>query len=308
MRIVLAGGTGFLGERLSQSLAARGDEVITLSRSGPPLAAGQVWLDRPGARTGRWSATDDTAGWGHAVNGADAVINLAGESIGAKRWTPEQKTRLESSRIDATRGIGRAIAAAEAPPSVLVNASAVGYYGDRHDEVLTEQSSPGTDFLGRLGARWEEEARLAASDRSRLILLRSGIVLDADGGALVQMMTPFKLGVGGRLGSGRQYMSWIHRSDWVAMVLFLLGRRDDGPFNVTAPTPVTNREFTRSLGAALGRPAIMPAPAFALRFALGEMADALLLGGQRVVPERPMALGFRFTYPTISGALAAIVR
>jgi uncharacterized protein (TIGR01777 family) len=309
MRIIVTGGTGFLGHPLCRSLAEDGHDVVVLSRKGP---AGGASASKPGGGAGvrvvGWTGDASTAGWGRLVDGAGAVVNLAGESIAGRRWTDEQKSRLERSRLETTRAVFEAIGAAGQPPRVLVSGSAVGYYGPRGDEVLTEASAPGEDFLSRLAVRWEAEASKAASSRTRVVLLRTGIVLGRDGGALAKMLLPFKLGLGGPLGSGRQFMSWIHRADWVAMVRWALDADVSGPLNGTAPMPVTNADFTRALGAALGRPAVLPAPAFALRLMLGEMADPLLLTGQRVVPERARAQGFTFRHGTLPEALADVVR
>jgi hypothetical protein len=254
-----------------------------------------------------WEARDDLTGWGHVIDGADAVVNLAGESIGARRWSEEQKTRMRESRLGATRAVGRAIAVAVHRPSLLLNASAVGYYGTPGDKRLVERSDPGDDFLARLCVDWEAEALRAGGDSTRVVMLRTGVVLERDGGALARMLLPFRLFAGGPIGTGGQYMSWIHRRDWIALATWLLSQREEGPFNATAPEPVTNAEFSRHLGAALGRPSWLPAPAFALKTLLGEMADALLLGGQRVIPQRALELGFAFTFPTIDLALADIL-
>lgn len=303
MRTVIAGGSGFLGGSLSRTLAAAGHEVRVLSRSAPRVASAEPWSDRPGVASAWWSGTAELEGWASLVNGADAVVNLAGESIAEGRWTDQRKRQLEDSRIASTRAIGMAMAASEQRPRVLVNASAIGYYGSRGDEVLTESSPPGDDFLGRLAVRWEDEAARAAGSDMRLVLLRTGIVLARDGGALAKMITPFRLFAGGPIGSGRQYMSWIHLGDWTGLVLWLLEGALAGPVNATAPAPVPNAEFARELGVALRRPSFVPTPAVALRITLGEMADALLLGGQRVVPARALEAGFRFRYPALASAL-----
>jgi hypothetical protein len=308
MRIVIAGGSGFLGRPLAESLGAAGHEVLVLSRHAPPAAGpGLVWDGTPGVRTAAWTGGDDPAGWGHAVDGAHAVVNLAGESIAARRWSDEHKARMRSSRLDSTRGIGRAIAAAHRPPSVLVSSSATGYYGSRGDTRLVEQSAPGDDFLARLCVEWEAAAREAGGSATRVVLVRTGVVLARDGGALAKMLLPFRLFAGGPMGSGGQYMSWIHRRDWLALVTWLLGSAEDGPFNATAPEPVTNADFSRELGRALGRPSWLPAPAFALKTLLGEMADSLLLSGQRVIPQRALEGGFSFAFPSLELALADIL-
>lgn len=306
-RIVVAGGTGFLGRPLCEALAHEGHQVLALSRGADRLAPRDAWPGHAGVQSAFWTGTEDVAAWAHLADGCDAVVNLAGESIASGRWTDVRKRRLESSRLDATRALGAAIRSAASPPRVLVSASAIGYYGSRGDERLTESSTPGADFLGRLSVAWEQEARRAAASRTRCVTLRTGIVLAADGGALAPMLLQFRAFAGGPAGSGRQYMSWIHRGDWIALVTWLLGRDDDGPFNLTAPNPVTNAEFARTLGRALNRPSLLPAPAFALRAVLGEMADALVLGGQQVVPQRALDLGFRFRFETLAPALADLL-
>ena len=308
MRIVIAGGTGFLGRPLAESLGAAGHEVLVLSRRAPPAAPpGQVWSGTAGVRAAAWTAGDEPGGWGHVVDGAHAVINLAGESIAARRWSDEHKARMRASRLETTRAIGRAIAAAAQPPAVLVSSSATGYYGSRGDTRLVEQSTPGDDFLARLCVEWEQAAREAGGPATRVVVVRTGVVLERDGGALAKMLLPFRLFAGGPMGTGGQYMSWIHRRDWIALVAWLLRGGEDGPFNATAPEPVTNAEFSRALGQALGRPSWLPAPAFALKTLLGEMADALLLSGQRVIPQRALEGGFNFAFPTLDLALADIL-
>jgi uncharacterized protein (TIGR01777 family) len=305
MKIVIAGGTGFLGRPLAQSLAADGHIVIVLSRSG----IGRAAVERPGTvTTVRWTPDGTTGAWGAAVEGAGGVVNLAGESIGGKRWSAAQKAAIRDSRIEATRSLVAAIDGAMARPAVLVSGSAIGYYGPHGDEPLDEQAPPGSDFLAQVCVEWEAEARRAESAGVRVAFVRTGLVLERDGGALAKMLRPFKLFVGGRLGSGRQYMSWIHRHDWIALVKWITETGTAaGPFNGTAPAPVTNAEFTRALARALARPAILPAPAFALKIALGEMAEPLVLTGQRVLPARAREMEFRFRYTDIHDALASIV-
>lgn len=307
--VVIAGGSGFLGRRLAAALAAEGHLVTILTRTPapepprrtPPAGAGSIcdvhW--HPDGSIGAWSGT---------VEGASAVINLAGESIAARRWTTAQKSRLVESRLNATRSLVGAIAAARRPPAIMASASAIGYYGDRGNEELTEASDPGDDFLARLCVRWEREAMRANSPQTRVVLIRTGIVLDPDGGALARMLPPFRAGVGGPLGSGRQYMSWIHRNDWVSLVRWMITNDlVGGPINATAPEPVTNKDFSRTLGRALHRPSLLRAPAFALRLLLGEMTDPLLLASQRVLPARADALGFQFAYPRLEPALQALL-
>jgi uncharacterized protein (TIGR01777 family) len=234
-------------------------------------------------------------------------VNLAGESIAAKRWTAAQKQKILDTRVQATRSLVSAIRGATAPPPVLISGSAVGYYGPLGDEVVTEDTPPGSDFLARVCVTWEEEARRAATARTRVVCVRTGIVLEKDGGALPQMLPPFRFGVGGPVGSGRQYWPWIHRQDWIDLVRWAVQTPDvSGAVNATAPRPVTNADFARALGRAMHRPAFLPAPTFALRLMLGEMADALLLSGQRVVPRRAERDGFTFTYARVDDALQAI--
>ena len=294
MRIVVAGGTGFLGRPLVERLERHGHEMRVLSRR-PTLPREIAWT--PDGTAGAWAA---------AVDGADAVVNLAGESIAGGRWTAARKKHIRDSRIHATRSLVSAILHAARPPAVLLSGSAIGYYGPRGDEPITEQSPAGSDFLATVCTEWEGEARRVES-RTRVVLLRTGIALDKDGGALPQIALPFRLFAGGPVGSGDQYYSWIHRGDWVTLVSWAIGTTGvTGPLNLTAPNPVPNRDFARTLGGVLRRPSFMPAPAFALRIALGEMADALLLSGQRVLPAQAESHGFRFEYPTLEPALKAI--
>ena len=301
MKIVLAGASGFLGRALVQTLARDGHELVRLTRRPKDGAAG--------IREVAWQPDGTARDWADVVDGADAVVNLAGESIAEGRWTPRRKAELIESRLLSTRSLVAAIDGAKARPSLLVSSSAVGYYGPRGDEMLTEADSPGDDFLGRLAADWEHAAQAAESGGTRVVLVRTGLALEADGGALKAMLLPFRLGVGGPLGKGAQYWSWIHRADWVALVRFVLAHPTlQGPINATAPAPVTNEVFSRTLARVLRRPCLFRVPAFALRLAMGEMADALLLEGQRVGPARAQEMGFRFAYETLEPALRGILR
>lgn len=307
MRVVIAGGTGFLGRPLAEHLARAGWEVVVLTRSLPSGSVVQDPEARPPIARAGWRPDGTSGPWAALVDSARAVVNLAGESIAARRWSAAQKARLRDSRLLATASVVAAIRAAKTTPSVLVNGSAVGYYGDRGGEILTEQAPPGSDFLARLCVEWEAAAQQAAASGTRVVLLRTGIVLARDGGVLAKLLLPFRLFVGGPLGSGRQYMPWIHRDDWIRLVEWALEHDEAaGPFNATAPNPVTNAAFARALGRAVHRPAVLPTPAFVLRLALGEMAEALLLGGQRAVPARAAALGFEFEHADLDRALAAI--
>lgn len=298
MKIVIAGGTGFLGRPLTDSLLHEGHDVVVLSRSGSHGGR---------ARAVRWAPDGSAGSWAAELDGADAVVNLAGESIAGKRWSQAQKRRILDSRVLATRSLGRAIASASRPPAVFVSGSAVGYYGPLGDELATEEHAPGTDFLAQVCREWEAEAQRAATPRTRTVIVRTGLVLERDGGALPQMLPPFRFGAGGPVGSGRQYWPWIHRADWIAMVRWAIATNAvSGPVNATAPTPETNAAFSRALGRAMHRPSFMPAPGFALRLALGEMADALLLSGQRAVPAKAERLGYTFQYARLEDALRAL--
>jgi uncharacterized protein len=298
MKILVAGSSGLVGTALGQTLAKAGHTVCRLVR--PQSAAGE------GANEGfavAWNpATGDLGGAGV---GADAVVNLAGASIADGRWSAQRKGMLRTSRIDTTRALVNALAKMNARPSVLVSASAIGIYGNRGDETLTEESKPGTDFLAGLAQEWEAEALKAEALGIRVVLARFGIILAREGGALPKMLTPFKLGAGGGLGSGKQWMSWVTLEDVVGSLrLAIENNSARGPINIVAPQPVQNAEFTKVLAKALHRPALFPAPAFALRLALGEMADALLLSSQRVAPHALEKLTYRFLHPDLTSALA----
>jgi uncharacterized protein (TIGR01777 family) len=300
MKIVIAGGTGFLGRPLVSALLADGHEVVVLSRRERAHVA-------PGARVVAWDPQRTLSPWASEVDGAGAVINLAGEPIADHRWTAAQKHRIEDSRVLATRRLVTAIAESAAPPAVLISGSGVGFYGPCGDEIVTEDTGAGHDFLAGVCRRWEAQAVAASSGNTRVVCVRSGLVIDRTGGALPRMLTPFRLGAGGPIGTGRQYWPWIHREDWQNLIRFALETPDVvGPLNATAPAPVTNAEFARQLGRAMRRPSFVPTPAFALRVVLGEMAGALLLSGQRAVPTRAERLGFTFAYPTLTSALAAL--
>jgi uncharacterized protein len=302
VKIVIAGGTGFLGRPLSERLAAEGNDLVVLTRrSGVAPRAGRAVV---------WPADGTADGaWTSEVDGADVVVNLAGESIAGGRWSAARKRRILDSRVDATRSLVAAIAGAAHPPSVFVSGSAVGYYGPLGDEIATEERGPGSDFLARVCVAWEAEAARAAGGRTRVVCIRTGLVLARDGGALPRMLPPFRFGVGGPVGTGRQYWPWIHRSDWIDCVRWAIRTgAAAGPVNASAPAPVTNAEFARALGRALHRPSFLPAPAFALRLLLGEMADALLLSGQRAIPAKAERLGFAFTYTEIDAALGVIFK
>src|SRR5438105_2732410 len=301
MKILVTGSSGLVGTALTGTLASAGHTVCRLVR--PQSAAGE------GAKEGFavvWNP--ETGELGGAGVGADAVVNLAGASIASGRWTAERKALLRSSRIDTTRALVNALAKMNARPSVLVSASAIGIYGNRGDETLTEESKPGTDFLASLAKEWEAEALKAEALGIRVVLARFGIILAREGGALPKMMLPFKLGAGGRLGSGKQWMSWVTLEDVVGILRFAIENASGrGSINIVSPQPLQNAEFTRVLAKEMHRPALFPAPAIALRLALGEMADALLLSSQRVAPQALEKLGYRFLHPDLNAALAKVL-
>jgi hypothetical protein len=298
MNIVIAGGSGFLGEPLVKRLLARGDDVAVLTRNPSHVDAG---------RAVQWDARTQGA-WSADIANADVVINLAGENIGEGRWSAERKLRMIESRLNATNALVEALRNAPARERTFINASAVGLYGDRKDEELDESSPRGAGFLADLVTKWEEAAR-GADPLARLVILRFGVVLAADGGALAKMMLPFKLGAGGRIGSGRQWMSWIDREDALRMIEWAIANQNArGAYNVTSPHPARNREFARALGKAVHRPAILPTPAFALKLVFGEMADEVLLAGQRALPRRAEREGFRFSSPDLEPVLAKLIR
>lgn len=297
MTIVLAGGSGFLGRKLTARLQHDRHRVVILTRR-----------PRKGSESDVAWHPDGSAGSlaGH-LDGVDAVVNLAGEGIADRRWGRNRKTALRDSRLLATRTLVRAMATCQTPPRALVSASGVGYYGPHGDEAVTERTPAGSDFLARLCVEWEEEARAAEGRATRVAMVRTGLVLDAKGGALPRMLPAFRLGLGATIGSGRQFMPWIHAADWVSMVLWLIeSERGSGAFNATAPEPVTNRDFTGTLGGVLRRPAVLHAPEFAMKLALGEMSY-LLTTGQRALPARAEELGFRFSFRALEPALQDIL-
>lgn len=296
MTVVLAGGSGFLGSRLRVHLERDGHRVFNLTRAPRAGSTGDLG----------WHPDDAPEKLAPHLEGIDAVVNLAGENIAGAAWSEARKAQLRSSRLVATRTIVRAMAACDRPPKSLISGSAVGYYGGHGDEMVTERTPAGSDFLARLCVDWEQEARAGSPTRTRLAIIRTGLVLGADGGALKKMLLPFKLGLGATLGAGNQYLPWIHLDDWVAMVTWLIGAdRATGAFNAGAPTPVTNLDFTRTLGRVLRRPAVLHAPEFVLKMALGELSS-MLLTGQRVMPVAAEEMGFRFAYRELEPALRSL--
>jgi len=301
MKILVTGSSGLVGTALVRSLAKDGHTVCRLVR--PQSAAKGESKD--GFDVAWNPATGELGG---AAVGADAVVNLAGASIADGRWSAERKAQLHASRIDTTRALVHALAKMNARPRVLVSASATGIYGNRGDEILTEESQPGSDFLANLGKDWEAEAVKAEAIGIRVVCARFGIVLSKDGGALPPMLLPFKLFAGGKLGSGKQWMSWITLEDAIEILRFALEKGDvRGPINVISPQPVPNADFTKILASTIHRPALLPAPAFALRLVLGEMADALLLSSQRVLPQKLQQLGYVFHHPDLAAALRSVL-
>jgi hypothetical protein len=275
VNITISGASGFIGRHLMKSLAQAGHSLQALSRHAPPTES-------------------------------DVVIHLAGEPV-AQRWTAEAKRRIRESRVAGTRNLVEALARLSRRPEALICASAIGYYGSRGDEILTESSAPGRGFLPEVCVAWEIEAQAAEAFGMRVVRVRTGMVLDARGGALRRLLPPFRMGVGGRLGSGQQWMSWIHLEDLAALFQFTVESQVRGPLNAVAPNPVTNSDFTRELARTLRRPAVFPVPGFALRLLFGEMAD-VLLASQRVVPGAAEAAGFRFRFPQLAPALAGLLR
>ncbi|MGH9717456.1 MAG: TIGR01777 family oxidoreductase [Candidatus Acidiferrales bacterium] len=297
MKILMSGASGLVGSALSHALRKEGYAIARLVRPGGHASDGDVRWDPS-------SATIDTT----AMEGADAVVHLSGANIADGRWTPRRKALLRSSRVDSTRLLVDALAQLRQKPRVLVCASATGYYGNRGDELLTEASEPGTDFLALLARDWEAEAMRASAAGMRTVLLRFGIILSPHGGALPKMLLPFRFGAGGRIGSGKQWMPWIALEDVVGIARAAIAdERFDGALNAVAPNPVRNAEFTRIAAAVLRRPAIFAVPAFALRAVLGEMADSLLLASTRAVPRRLAETGYAFHFAEIEAALRAIL-
>lgn len=293
MKTLITGSSGLIGSALVESLTAAGHQIVSLTRS----TAG------PGTAAIHWDPLADRLDPAE-LEGLDAVVHLAGENIASGRWTRRKKARIRHSRLDGTRLLSRALGGLSRPPRVMASASAVGYYGDRGQQQLDETSPPGSGFLADLCRDWEAATRPAAEAGIRVVLMRFGVVLAAEGGALARMLPAFRWGLGGRLGSGRQYVSWITLDDAVRAVDRLLGEETPaGPVNLVAPQPVDNRRLTRSLGRVLRRPAVLPVPALALRVMLGEMADELLLSSARAVPRRLLDWGFEFGDPELDAAL-----
>ena len=298
MKILVSGSHGLVGKALMKSLTDDGHEVLRLVRHEPIFGAPEIWWD---PSQGRIDAEH--------LEGLDVVVHLAGESIASGRWTDEKKRTIRESRVKGTSLLSESLARLTRPPSVFLCASAIGYYGDRDDELLTEQSAPGNDFLANVCIEWEGATASAVEKGIRTVHARFGIILDDAGGALAKMLTPFRLGIGGRVGSGKQWMSWVALDDVVSALTFLMGETSTrGPVNFVSPNPVMNAEFTKTLGRVLSRPTLFPIPEFGARLAFGEMADALLLSSQRVEPAVLKNKGFEFRWTTLEAALRSILR
>lgn len=308
MKIAVTGGTGFVGRALCRALLSRRDQVLILTRR--PESCFRIFSGHPNLQPVFWSFSESapSGAWSAVLDGCDAVVHLAGEPVFGKRWTEKQKALIRDSRVLGTRAIVEAIGRARQKPKVLVSASAVGYYGDRGEEDLTENSPPGDDFLAKVCVAWEREAAKVQDHGVRWVSLRIGIVLEKTGGALKHMAPAFKMFVGGPAGSGKQWISWIHREDLVRLILFCLERQSaEGPINAVAPQAVRMGEFCKTLGRVLRRPSWLPAPAKMLRFVLGEAAE-IILASQKVLGRRAHLLGFKFRHPVLLGALSSIYR
>ena len=303
MRVLITGGTGLIGRALSEDLVSQGHEVIVLSRS-PERASGFP----DGVHVVGWDART-AEGWGHLADGAGAIVDLAGASIAGEgffpsRWTEEQRRVIRESRLNSSRAVVEAVEQAERKPGVLVQASGVGYYGYRGDELLTEEAAPGDDWAARFTAEeWEPSSAPVEEMGVRRVIARTGVVLSVEEGALPRLLLPFRLFVGGPMGSGKQWYSWISLQDEARALRFLIETEEArGAFNLTAPNPVTNGELAKLIGKVMGRPSIIPVPGFALRLAFGEVAE-VVLQGQRAIPQRLLDLGFEFDFPTAEASL-----
>jgi hypothetical protein len=300
MNVLVSGGTGLVGSSLIPALRRTGHDVSLLTRRAMLASPGGVPSYRWDPRAG---TLDDAA-----LGGVGAIVHLAGESIARGLWTKARRRRILESRVFSTRLLAERAAALPTPPSVFVSASAIGYYGNRGDEIMTEESATGSGFLAQVSREWEAAAAPALARGIRVVFLRIGLVLDGKGGALGAMLPIFRLGLGGPMGNGRQWVSWVALEDLVGAITLALSRDDlSGPVNVVAPEPARNREFARAIGHALGRPALLPAPAFALKLLLGAMAEEALLSSTRVSPSRLLAAGYAFRFPSLTGALENVI-
>ncbi|GMQ78517.1 MAG: TIGR01777 family oxidoreductase [Anaerolineae bacterium] len=303
MQIVITGGTGTIGRALTALLTSEGHDVVILSRN--PKA--HLNMEADGVAIKKWQV-ESLVGWGPLIDGADVVVNFAGENLAGDkffpdRWNDTKKQRISESRIAAGQAVNQAIKKAQKKPAVLIQASAIGYYGPRGDEVVTETSEPGQDFLSNICVEWESTTAPVEELGVRRVIIRTGLILTTDSGPLAKLLVPFKLFAGGPFGSGKQWWSWIHLEDVVKAVRFLMENKSaSGPINLTAPNPTTNREFSKELGRVMFRPSFVPLPAFVMKLAIGDAAT-LVLDGQRVIPQRLQQLGFSFSYPDLNLAL-----
>ncbi len=303
MNILIAGGSGLIGRSLTRTLIQSGHTVSILTRAIRPDSPGGT-----GARQLVWDGKTANAPWANEIERTDAVINLAGENIGDSPWTAERKLRIRASRVDAGFALAEAITAAQHKPAVLLQSSAIGYYGISGDQPLTENSPFGKDYLTSVSVDWEASTQAVEPLGVRRAILRTGIYLSPEGGAFSRFLTPWKMGLGGPMGSGKQWLSWIHPRDEIAAIQFLLEHDSAaGPFNLTAPNPVTNAEFGRTLAKVMGKPFWAPIPGFALKALLGEMST-LVLDGQRVLPEKLLELGYAFAFPQLEPALMDLIK
>ncbi|MGY4630985.1 thylakoid membrane protein ThyD [Thermostichus sp. OS-CIW-29] len=303
MRIVITGGSGFIGRRLVARLLEQGDQVLVLTRR--PEQARRILGESPNLKLLPYDPYQPQA-WAAALEGYEGIVNLAGEPLASSRWTETKKKEIRRSRVETTQALVQALASLNQKPQVMISSSAVGYYGSHPaGEPLTETDPPAQDFLAEVCQAWEAAARPVEELGIRLAILRTGIVLGPDGGALGQMLAPFQFFIGGTIGSGKQWLSWIHREDWVSLVCFLL-EQGSGVFNATAPNPVQMEEFCRTLGQVLGRPSWLPVPELALELLLGEAAQVVLTG-QKVIPQAALQMGFTFQYPQLKEALRQIL-
>jgi len=302
MRVIITGGSGLIGSALTKDLTQDGYEVIVLSRNPERLR------ELPqGAQAQGWDG-ESAQGWGHLADGAEAIVNLAGESIAGEhffpaRWTAERKQRILQSRLKAGRAVVEAVQAAKHKPKVVIQSSAIGYYGSRGNEMLNEGSLPGEDFVARVCLEWEASTKAVEAEGVRRAVIRTGVVLSLEGGAFTRLLLPFKLFAGGPMGDGHQYLSWVHVADEIGAIRFLIDNpQAQGAFNLTAPHPVTNREFAKLIGKQMRRPSFLPVPGFVMRAAFGEVSE-VVLEGQRVMPKRLEELGYNFEYTRAEAAL-----
>lgn len=301
-RIIITGGTGFIGRPLSQRLVDRGNEVICLTRNAS--AANEKWGNR--IKFVDWNGRN-ALGWGGYAEGASAILNLAGESIATGRWNTQKKQRILQSRVSAGEAVVRAVQSAKREPEVIIQASAIGFYGNRGDKVLDETSPPGKGFLAEVTKKWEASTE-AVETRTRRLIIRTGMVLGPNGGALVRLVQPFRFFLGGHAGTGEHWNSWIHIEDVIQSILFLMERKDlSGVFNLIAPCPLKNKDFCQTIGKVLGRPSWLPVPGFFLKLIFGELAKEVLLSGQRVYPKRLEDSGYKFIFPKPKKALADVL-